>query len=426
MIFSLPIILGQVGQMLIGVGDVIVAGRYSTETLAAIGIATGIQSPILLFGIGLLMGISPVLAKLKGQNQSISNHLIAIYIYAFLVSLILVLIQLAFIPLVSKMGFSIHLVPFIQKYLWITGFSLPGIIIYLALKEYQQCLGRIIWPNLLALFAVILNIIGNFILVFGKWGIVPIGEDGLAYMSVIIRWLLALGLIIFSGRINFNLGRNIVETIKSILVISFPIGFAVLAEVLAFSMVTVLVGAMDTIQAATHNIVLTMASVTFMVPLAVSSAASTKVGYAYGQNNYTQIKSHAYSCLIISLSFMSFSAFIYFLFPQYLLSLFTNDPAVIKLGLKLLIVICLFQLFDGAQITLSGILRGLGVAKPVFITTLAGHWLIGFPIGCWLAYSLKMQAHGLWIGLAIGLFIISIILYGIFKLKIKQLTFAPI
>lgn len=423
-LFSLPIIFGQLGQMLIGAGDILIAGKYSTQVLAAIGVANGIQGPILMTGLGLLMGVAPILSQLRGEGHSSDHHIYDVLFYALMVSLLIVLLQWIFIILLPTFGFPAELTPFIRDYLEITMFSLPGFIFFLALKEFLQSQEKIILSNVLSIFAVVLNLVGNYILVFGKFGFPAYGEKGLAYMSFITRWFMG-GTLFFFCLPYIKISQPISKKmLKAIGALSVPIAFSILAEVLAFSIVSILAGKMDLHQAAAHNVILTLASITFMIPLAVSSAASVKIGHSYGARDGERLKLLAKICFSISFIFMSFSALTYWTIPKQLLGIFTDDPNVIAVGVKMLVVVAIFQVFDGSQVTLGGILRGMGESKLILVTTMIGHWFLGFPLGLYLAYHKHYQVLGFWIGLALGLCFIGVRLLYKTDQRIRNLTFS--
>lgn len=422
--FALPIVFGQIGLMLIGTGDVLVAGKFSTEVVAAIGVANGVQGPIIMLGVGLLMGIAPILSQLRGEGVDSSKELKVILVYGVAVSVLLSIINFSIIPFLDSFGFNPKLVPFIKDYLYITGFSFPGMIIFQSLKEYFQSQEKTIFPNALSVFSVIFNIVGNYILVFGAFGFEPIGERGLAYMSVCTRYFMGLCLFIYCWKSLRQSHPFDWKVCKKIFRLSLPISLAILAEVFAFSLTSILVGRMSTIQAAAHNIILNLASVTFMLPLAISSAASVKVGFAFGKKSRELIKEYTLVCVAISMGFMVLTASMFYTIPSLLISQFTMDQDVIAVGVQLLAVVAFFQIFDGLQITLSGILRGFSISKPVLLMTVLAHWCIGCPVGYYLAFYQGQDAFGLWIGLAIGLFVLSMALSIFYKHKLKNLTFA--
>lgn len=421
--FSLPIILGQVGLMLIGAGDVFMAGKHSTTVLAAIGVASGFQGPVFMLGAGLLMGVAPVLSQLRGEGEDSSIYYKTVLVYSVLVGVLCMALNIFAVASIDYIGLQQDIIPFVKRYLFLTSTSVMASMIFQGIKEYLQAFEKTVFANTIAIIAVIVNIAGNYLLVFGKLGFPILGEDGLAYMSIFTRvfmatllWLYAIDYFKRSAQVNFRIFKRIYR-------LSLPISLGVLVEVMAFGAASILIGRMSTMQAATHNVIITMASISFMIPLAISSAASVKVGFSFGLKNKYLIQNYALSSLILSTLFMSLSASAYYFFPKELMSFFTQDQSVIEYGIKLIGIVCLFQVFDGIQITLSGILRGFSISKPVMVSCFISHWLFGFPIGLYMAYKMKLMAFGLWIGLACGLFLLSLLLSGIYAFKLRDIQF---
>ena len=164
---SFPIILGQLGQMLIGAGDVLIASKYSTNSVAAIGLANGVINPIFLFGIGLMMGISPSLARIRGEGKDTRQSLVTIIIYSFACSIVLTLLTLILNQTVPLLGFDAHIVPSIQSYIRIVAWSFPFAIVFQGIKEYLQAYEDVFIANAITIVDVIVNLIANYILVFG-------------------------------------------------------------------------------------------------------------------------------------------------------------------------------------------------------------------------------------------------------------------
>ena len=211
-----------------------------------------------------------------------------------------------------------------------------------------------------------------------------------------------------------------IAIVPDIFKLGLPTALAVLTEIAAFGGSTLIIARISTLQTAAHNIVLTLASITFMVPLSVAIATSVKVARAFGENNQKLVYEYIKSALTLSLGFMTCSALTFFIIPQYVLRIFTSDSELITIGIPILIIAGLFQIFDGAQVTLSGILRGLHVSRPTFFANLAGYWVLGIPLGIYFAYSQNMGATGVWIGLATGLFLVAIRLSFVLRAKVQR------
>lgn len=414
--FSFPIMLGNLGQMLIGATDVFVAARHGTTTVAAISIANAIFMAIFSIGLGLLLSVSPVLSKKRGEKQDINKFLKISIIYSLVLSLILGIIAFLSSNIIPLLGFDKSLITYIQDYIKICSFSLAGVYLYQVLKEFMQAQERVFFANLVSIAAIILNLILCWMFVFG-YGFMPsLGVNGLAIAALLVRSFMGLALLCYCWKYLKTELFVDYTYIKELFKVGYPIALSMVLEFSAFNIITLIAGRIGTIQVAAHNIVLTLASITFMIPLAISNSIGVKIGYAYGDKNYKNIKENLIAGLVISLAAMSIFASCFLFFPEALIKLFSPDRSIITAGSGLLFVVALFQIFDGIQITISGALRGLGYTKPIMITMLIGYWLVGIPVGIYFAFIRHLQILGLWMGLAIALFSCSII-FSVFLVK---------
>ncbi len=425
LVLSIPIIVGQLGQMLIGAGDVYIATKFSTHAVASIGVAGGIINPIFLFGIGLMMGVSPSLAFLRGEGKEDEDHLFSIIIYSLAVGLLLTGALLIVNEFIWVFGIEASLIQSINTYIDIVAWSIPFAIVFQGIKEYLQGFEKVFLPNLLSILAVFLNLGLNYFLVFGGLGFSGMGEVGLAYASLIIRIILCIAIIIsIIGK--FHIKKISKELISKIFKFSFPIAFMFFLEVLGFATVAVLSGKLGVIEAAANNIIMTLASISFMIPLSLSSAVAVKVGHSFGRKDKEGILEHIRGVLITTIIFTICSISFFIFAPQKLMELITNDVDVIQLGVKLLFIVAIFQLSDGIQVVLSGVLRGMNNTKISSIMVLIGYWIIGIPTGIYLTFFAGFGAVGLWSGLAISLFLVAITL-GIGTVKVfRELRFENI
>ena len=405
--------------MLISAGDLFIAGNHSTISVAAIGVAIGVYNPVFLFGIGMTMGISPALAIKRGKSEDTHQYLKSILLYTFIIGIFLSLITKLLNNFVPYMGIDQELIPFVQRYIDIILWSFPFAYLFQGIKEYFQSFEKVVLANTIATIAVFINLGVNYILVFGLFVFPKLGFDGLAYASFIIRVFLAIAIFIparkylFMGKIDFTFIRYIFK-------FSFSIAIMFFVEVLAFSAVSILIGGMGVAVSAANNIILNIASITFMLPYSISNAVSVKVGAKFGKNDFYSIKKYAFSALFISISFMIMTAICYILFPKYIINIVSHDPDVVIIGVSLLSVVAIFQVADGIQITLAGILRGMEKTKQSFYSVLIGYWCVGLPIGAVLAYHFHYGAKGLWIGIASSLILVAISLSFIFKHQFKK------
>lgn len=418
---SIPLIAGNIGQILIGATDVFIAAKHSTNTLAAISIANSIIFCILVIGIGLMSAISIVLSNYRGNRKPTKKFLISSLNYSVVLAVIFCLITLGMVPLIDFMGFETNLVPMIKEYIFICAFSLFGMYIYQSIREFLMAHEIVNFPNLVLVISLILNAILAYSLVFGAGPIPALGVVGLALAALIVRSFMGLVLLIYSFRmIRF---KNMFDTsyIKQLLKIGSPIGLAMLLEFLGFNLITILVGKEAGILAATHNIAVTIASTAYMVPMSVSAAIAIKVGYYNGAQMFSEIKKYSISGTSLSVIFMGIFALFLFFIPEKLFGIFTSEEAMLKLGIPIMHVAALYLMFDGFQVSLSGILKGLKMTKLASVCLISGYWLFGLPLGFILAYHYKMSLIGFWIGLASTFLVLSVIFLLVVIRKFKSL-----
>lgn len=417
---SIPIIIGQLGQMLIVAGDVYIATMYSTKSVAAIGVAGGIINPVFLFGIGLMMGVSPSLAVMRGEGADEKKSLSSILLYSSVTGVILTFITLFVNEFVHVFGVQEELIPSIKQYISIVAWSFPFAIIFQGMKEYLQSFEKVFLPNLLAILAVIINLGLNYVFVFGTSGIPGMGEVGLAYASLGIRIILCLSLFVYI-LLYFPMTKISKELISRVFKFSLPIAIMFFLEVLAFCMVSVLSGRLGVVEAATNNIIMTIASISFMIPLSISSAVAVKVGHGNGLKDKEVIVSFMKASIITTFCYICFAVSAFSFFPVHIMLFMTKDLEVVELGVRLLFIVGLFQLSDSLQVVLSGILRGLDDTKTSSYMVFIGYWLIGIPTGIYLTFKLEYGTEGLWAGLAISLSLVAMALSFLTYRKYRSL-----
>jgi MATE family multidrug resistance protein len=417
-----PIIMGNLGFILIGVGDVIVAGRHSTDTFAAISIATAIVNCIMTIAIGLTASISPLLSNYRGEKKPIKRYFYPSIRFAGFLAIITGIIIIAFIPLIPKMGFEQHLIKPVQQYMFISALSTFGGSLHHSLKEFLQAFEIVLFPNLLTIFCVFLNVILNIIFVFG-WGIIPsMGAVGLAISSFIVRYFMGIALYIYCIMIMRTSNYHEKGYYKSLIKIGLPISMAILVEFVAFNSIAIFMGRVAGVYAAAQNLLCTLTTISFMVPLAISNAIAVKVGFANGANNMEDLKKYAYTGILMSLSFMICSSIIFSTLPKFIVSIFTTDITLYNIVIPVMYILAIFQISDGLQISLSGICKGIKQTKIVLLASFIAYWCISIPLGYYLAFYRKMNLIGFWIGLLSSSFALCLIM----AIKLKKYFIRPI
>lgn len=418
---ALPIIMGNLGFILIGAGDVLIAGRHSTDTLAAISIATAITNCIQTFGIGLIASVSPLLSNYRGENKSAKKYFFPTLRFAMFLAVLVMIAVLAFIPLVDFMKFEPKLVPMIKQYMLVTAFATFGGYLHAAVKEFLQAFEIVLFPNLVTAFAVVLNVVLNVVLVFGFGPIPSLGVLGLAIASFVVRYFMGLVLLAYCFKLmNF---KNYVDFdyYKNLIKIGIPISCAIMVEFIAFNSIAILMGRVSGVYAAAQNLICTLTTVSFMVPLAVSNAIAVKVGFANGAGNIKDLKKYSFVGIVISVGFMACSALIFASFPEFLVRLFSQDDVLIKIAIPILYVVSVFQVFDGLQVALSGIFKGIKKTGVVLLSNFVAYWLISIPFGCFLAFKLNFGLKGFWFGLCSAAIILCSIMLLMLRRNIKAM-----
>ncbi len=392
---SIPIILGNVGNMLIGVGDVIVAGRHSTITLAAISIATAIFMTFLIAGIGFIASISPVVSNLRGMRIPSKNLFRVTTIYSLLIGLLFFVLIRLITPLVPYMGLADNLSFYVVEYLEISSWGTFAGLLFVAFKEFLQAYEIVVFPNLIVVGAIFLNVFLNIVLVFGYLGFPELGVKGLAIASLIVRWLMAILLFIYCTPFLRGKTQKYKSYIKDLLKTGWPISLAMFFEFLGFNITAVLVGKFSAVYAACHNVIVTMTGTTYMIPLSISNAAAIKVGFANGEKNMFDIKKYTITGYIIIIGYMLTNMVMYGIFPKQLMRIFTKDPVVIQTCLPVFGIVLCFLLFDGLQCACVGALKGLKETKPIMWTMAFAYLIVSIPIGCLLAFKYNIVLNGI-------------------------------
>lgn len=421
-IFSLPIISGQIGQMLFGIGDIAVAGRYSSLAVAVIGLSHMVFATFMMMGIGVLLCTGPLASQIRGEGREDKTFLSNSFLVSFIISAILTPILYFNNLWIGYLKLNPELTPHVIEYIRWCSISLWPALIFQATKEYLQAMGKTYAPNGIILFYNIVNVGLNIVFMFGAYSIPEMGIVGSAAATLVCRILMAITVVAYMMKVcSFEFKINTV-TIKRIFRIGLPISFTLLCEVLLFSTVSVLVGGMTLTASASQSLVINITSLTFMVPLAIGSAVSVLVGEQFGKKSLEGIKKYSQGAIILALLFQLLFAALYLAIPSSIIALATGDKAVIAYASALLFWVGLFQIPDGIQVVLAGVMRGLNETKIPMALGIVSYWIIGLPIGVYFAYTRKLEASGLWMGLAVGLTCMCILLGLFYNNRIKKLS----
>ena len=338
-----------------------------------------------------------------------------------LLGVIVMFAVLASIPLIDYLHFEAKLVPMIKEYMFVTAFATFGGYLHAALKEFLQAFEIVLFPNLVTVFSVFLNIALNVTLVFGLGPFPSLGVLGLAVASFIVRYFMGFALLIYCFRVmNFNDYKDF-EYYKSLIKIGIPISCAIMVEFIAFNSIAIIMGRVSGVYAAAQNLVCTLTTVSFMVPLAISNAIAVKVGFANGAKNINDLKRYSFVGIVMSVGFMMLSALIFSSFPHFLVGLFTQDNNLVKISVPVLYILSVFQIFDGLQVALAGIFKGMKKTGIVLVSNFVAYWLLSIPLGYTLAFHFNLNLRGFWYGLASAAVLLCVMMVIMLLKSIKKL-----
>ncbi len=413
-----PLVLIQVGTMLMGVVDTVMVGRVSPAALAAAALGNLYFWVISMFGFGVLLALDPIVAQALGANDDVAvarglqRGLVLSVVLTVPLSLALATVK----PVLTLVGQPAEVVPYAAGYIYRVMPAVWPTLAFVVLRQTLQAQRRPAPIFVTTVAANLLNAGLNYLWVFGKLGFPALGVLGSAWATAVSRWamallLLALGwnrLVPFLRRRAPNLldARPLLRMLR----LGAPIGGQMVLEAGAFGAVALLMGWLGVVQVAAHQIAINIASLTFMVPLGVSSAAAVIVGHAVGRGDAGAVRRSTKAALCVGAGFMAAAAAVLIGAPHLLAALYSDDAAVLALAALLLPIAGVFQVFDGLQVVAIGLLRGLGDTRLPMVANVLGFWCIGIPVSLWLGFGRGHGAVGLWWGLVIGLVIVAVFL----------------
>ena len=424
---AIPVVVVQVGMMLFGVVDTMVVGRLSSQALAAVALGHVAVITISSFGIGVLLGLDPLLNQALGARDR--NAFRRTVQRGFVLAAVLMIPSILFLlpigAVLALLGQPAETVPLAAAYSHI---SIPGLLPFygwVVLRLALQAMGRLRHIVATVIAVNIFNLVADWALVFGAGPIPQLGPLGSAWASTIARTLLFVILLTVDRkdlwpllrfeRASFELGP-LLRTAR----LGIPIGFNLQLEIVAFSVIALLMGGMGTITMAAHQVAINLASLTFMVPLGVSQATAVRVGNAIGAGDSGGARRAASAGLILGAGFMTLDRAALFIgIPVWLARAYTSVEEVLLLASTLIPIAGFFQVVDGLQVVAAGVLRGAGDTRVPLVVNILGFWLIGLPTSLVLGFRLGFGPQGLWWGIVAGLIAVATFLLARVAFKLR-------
>jgi MATE family multidrug resistance protein len=417
---AIPVALSEIGWMTMTVVDVIMVGKLGPVAIGAVGLGNAIYYAPSIFGIGLLLGLDTLVSHSWGARDFDDCHRsLAQASYIALASTPLLMLFIMLVqPLFTARGVDPLVASYTRQYVSILNWSTLPLLVYGGFRRYLQGVGRVQPVTFALISANLINLAGNWIFIYGKLGSPVMGVRGSALSTLIARIYMAAVLIYFAWRHERGRGHPLFAhwpgpdwaRIRALLNLGIPAAFQVVLEVAAFGAATIMASHLPAIALATHEIALSCAAYTFMVPLGISAAAAVAVGHAIGARNRARANRAGWMAAALGVGFMIAAALLFLLAPRPIMEIYNRDPQVLALGAHILIIVAAFQIFDGAQTVFTGALRGLGDTRFPLFVNFVGYWLFGLPLGAWLCFRMHWGLSGLWTGLTLALIAIALLL----------------
>ncbi len=417
---AVPVVLSEMGWMAQGIVDTIMVGRLGPAAIGSVALGNAVYYTPSLFGVGLLLGLDTLVSQAYGARDHDECHrwlAQALYLAA-IATVPIMLFAFAASFVFARFGIAAQVAGPAGGYLRLMTLGTLPLLIYSGTRRYLQAVGEVRVVTVTYVAANLLNWLGNWVLIYGKLGFPALGVNGSALSTVASRLLMATMLLGFAWRYERRRGHPLfrhwaapkILRLRALVRLGAPAAGQILLEVGAWNLATFSAGWLTPVALATHTIALNYASLSYMVPLGISSAAAIAVGQAIGAGDAARARRAGWMALALGTSFMLCAAMAFVSMPRALIALYTRDARVMAVGPRLLAIAAAFQIFDGVQTVSTGALRGLGETRVPMFANLVGYWLMGLPLGLTLCFLVKWGIYGLWIGLTLALVVIAVTL----------------
>jgi MATE family multidrug resistance protein len=431
---AVPIVLSDLGWMSMGIVDTMMVGRITPGTATAIGaVSIGsifFQTLAMLVG-GIMLGLDTLVSHAYGAGNREDCHrslLHGLYLVVPSAPLLMGTLWLA-VPLFRLFGYEAALLHEISRFLHALVWSMPPLFVYFAFRRYLQATSRARPVMFTLVTANLINLAGDWILIYGHLGAPALGTVGSALSTAAARLYMATLLagytLLKDGPWRISLCPDWAR-LRRLLQLGFPAAGQISIEIAVFAAAGALIGKLGGVPLAAHQLAINTVSVTYMVPLGIGSAAAVRVGQALGRGDPRSAARSGWMAIILGGVFMFCCGLALIAFPRVIGRVYTTDAAVIEAAVTLLAVGAVFQLFDGVQVCATGALRGTGDTRTPMLCHLIAYWVIGLPLGYVLCFMAGLGAAGIWTGLCVGLVLIGIVLLWAWSRKVHVLLRLPL
>jgi MATE family multidrug resistance protein len=424
---AIPVIVAEVGWITMGIVDTVIVRQLGPAAIGAVGTGSTIFMTLMVLGMGTLFALDTFVSQSFGAGRIDECHrwLFAGAQLAAVLSVGLILVAYYGVTFLPRAGLHPDVTVLLQPYLKSLIWSAPPLMAYTVSRRYLQAMS-VVQPVMAALISAnVINAAAGWWLVYGGFGIPPLGIVGAGYATTIARIYMALFLVVVILQRERRRPSGLhdvpfvveAERMWQLVRLGLPAALQMVLEVGVFATASGLAARITPLALAANQIVLNVASFFFMVHFGLSSAAAVRVGQAVGRRDWTGVRLAGWVALGLSLAYSVGGSILFMTIPGFFLRLFTSDAGLLAGGASLLLIYALLQPFDGAQSVATGALRGLGDTRTPMLMNLAGHWFVGLPIAYVLCFNHQWGVEGLWAGLAFGILLIAGVLVGVWRRK---------
>jgi MATE family multidrug resistance protein len=432
-----PLVLAELGWMTMAIVDTVMVGHLpdSAAAMGAVSLGSNIFIVLALFGGGLLMGLDTLVSQAFGAGQREDCH--RSLVNSIYLSIALTPPLTAAVWLLPRLFRDLDIAPGILAlaipYTKALAVGLFPLLLYFAVRRCLQAMDMVRIVAFALISANIINALGNWILIYGHWGVPAMGAVGSGWSTCIARAYMAAVLVGYLLWYDHRHSTDLLKTpidvdlprIRRLIILGLPAAFQFTLESGVFAFVTALIARLGPVPLASHQIALNTVAFTYMVPLGISSAAAVRVGQAIGRKNPIAAGEAGNTAIFLGATFMTCAGILFLIFPRAIARMYTPAEDIIHSTTYLLAAGAAFQLFDGIQTVATGALRGAGDTRTPMLCHLIAYWIIGLPLGYWLCFRLRWGAFGLWSGLSLALILIGVVLLVVWRRLIRRISLEP-
>lgn len=426
---ALPIIIGQLGGIITGLADTIMVGQHSTDELAAASFVNNVLNAFIIFGTGYSFALTPLVGENLAKNKRyvvsawLKNGIVANMILSLILMAVLVVVYFN----IERFGQPVELLPMIKPYFMI---SMISIIFVMLANAFRQFVEGITNPSVSMWILVtgnLLNIIGNYVLIYGKCGLPEMGLMGAGYSTMISRiFMFVMFILVFMFRPSYKVYRKgfmrmwvLPNRLMRVTKLGVPIAFQQGLEAATFSLTAIMVGWLGSTELAAHQVVISISTISFTTYLGLGSATAIRTSFYKGAGDWKQVRKTTVAGIHLGVIVSTLTCLALFIFRNEISFIFSDDPSVASIVILLLPILMLYQYVDGAQIVLANALRGLSDVKPIMWISFITNFLIAIPAGYLLGFPFGLGIRGIWLAYPIG-FVFSVALLGIRARKLMN------